>query len=278
MRWHKANYREMPMSQKPELKELPIEQLQRGKYQPRRQFDPEALQELAISIQANGLIQPIVVRPISSQQYEIIAGERRWRACQIAGFRVIRCLVNRYTDEQAAAVTTIENINRVDLNPIEEAHAYQRLIQDFRYLHEEVAAIVGKSRVTITNSLRLLELDPQAQQFLIDGKLMESHGKLLAGIPQHLQYEIANKTVSEGWSTRKLEQEIKTLLGRTLKTAAKTKDPNIAALERVVSDHLGSEVRVDAEEEGQPKGWLKIRYFDLETLEGLLQKMGIRYE
>lgn len=263
------------MTQKPILCELPIEKLKRGKYQPRRVFDEEALAELATSIKSAGLIQPIVVRPLKEDYFEIVAGERRWRAAQLAKLDVIPCLINHYSDEQTSAITIVENINRVDLNPIEEARAYQRLIDEFSYLHEEVAAIVGKSRVKITNSLRLLNLDAEVQNLLIEKKLSEGHGKILAGLTANLQYKIAMQCVEKSWSVRKLEQEIKKL--QTQNSAIHASDPNVVALEKIISEQFGSEVKLDADA-SQRSGWLKIRYFDPETLAGLLDKMGVKYE
>ncbi len=256
---------------RPNLQYLPIERLQRGKFQPRRQFDANTLNELAESIKSAGMIQPIVVRPIDidQQQFEIVAGERRWRAAQLAGLDNVPCLVNYYSDEQTAAVTTIENVNRIDLNPIEEAQAYQRLINDFSYLHEEVAAVVGKSRTKVTNSLRLLKLSPQVQKLLIDGQLTEGHGKVLASLPEGSQFKLAQKTIKAGWSVRKVEQEVKRLQESPL--PAFTKDPNIQHLERNLADHIGCKVAIDYEGN---KGSLKIDFHNLEILQGLLKKMG----
>src|SRR4029079_3847018 len=174
------------LKRKPTLQQITIDRLSRGKYQPRQHFDPEKLQELADSIKSTDwLLQPIVVRPLSDGNYEIVAGERRWRAAQLAGLGEVSCLVFNYSDEQALQASIVENISRADLNPIEEAQAYQRLIDEFHYLHEEVAASVGKSRTAITNSLRLLKLDPRVQKFLIEGKLSEGHGKILASLEPH---------------------------------------------------------------------------------------------
>src|ERR1700733_13956835 len=153
---------------KPTLQQVPIELLKRGQYQPRLYFDPKKLRELADSIKSmDGLLQPIVARPLTNGHFEIVAGERRWRAAQLAGLMEVSCLIYHYTDEQALQAAIVENINRSDLNPIEEAKAYQRLIDEFSYLHDEVAASVGKSRVAITNSLRLLKLDPRLKDMLV---------------------------------------------------------------------------------------------------------------
>ena len=259
----------------PSLREIPVDKIQRAKYQPRQTFDPSALAELAESIKSSGLIQPIVVRPTVDDNYEIVAGERRWRASQLAGLHNVTCLVKNYSDEQAAAVSTIENVNRVDLNAIEEARAYQRLIDEFQYLHEEVAAVIGKSRTSVTNSLRLLQLDSRVQQLLIDKKLSEGHGKCLAVLPAATQYKIALQCAEKGWSVRKLEQEVKKLQQST--TAIHAEDPNIIEFEKLISEQMGAQVKLDPDLSTR-SGWLKIRYFDNETLAGVLDKMGVKYE
>jgi ParB family chromosome partitioning protein len=257
---------------KPELRQLPIERLTRGKFQPRREFNEENLRELADSIQSAGLIQPIVVRALNNNYYEIIAGERRWRAAQLASLSEVPCLVNDYTDEQAAAVAIIENISRVDLNPIEEADAYQRLIEEFNYLHEEIAVIVGKSRAKITNSLRLLKLENTVKQLIVAGHLSEGHGKVLAGLSAKQQKEIAQKCLTYGWSVRKVEQEAKKIQENIFSTA-KEADPDIAKLEQSLSEHIGCRVNIDFSES---HGQLKIDFHNLEILSGLLEKMGFK--
>lgn len=255
------------------LKQIPIDYLQRGRYQPREVFDPLLLEELAQSIRSQGLIQPVVVRPIATNRYEIIAGERRWRASQLAQLEKIPCLVRDFSDEQAAAVSTIENIQRQDLNPIEEAQAYLRLVQEFSYQHEEVGAIVGKSRTQISNMLRLLKLHPHVQEFLISQELSAGHGKILASFPENLQYELAKESIQNAWSVRKLEEEARKRQTRR-PISSSGKDPNIVRLERLVSHHLCSSVEVDQHSEAGG-GWLKIRFFDNETLEGVLERMGV---
>ncbi|CAN5285452.1 ParB/RepB/Spo0J family partition protein [soil metagenome] len=257
------------------LREIPVDKIQRAKYQPRQTFDASALAELAESIKSSGLIQPIVVRPLSDHNFEIVAGERRWRASQLAGLQNVTCLVKNYSDEQAAAVSTIENVNRVDLNPIEEARAYQRLIDEFQYLHEEVAAVIGKSRTSVTNSLRLLQLDNRVQQLLVEKKLSEGHGKCLVSLAASLQYKVALLCAEKGWSVRKLEQEVKKL--QQPNSTIHAEDPNIIEFERLVSDQMGAQVKLDPDLSAR-SGWLKIRYFDNETLAGVLDKMGIKYE
>lgn len=261
---------------KPTLQHISIDLLQRGKYQPRQHFDPDKLQELADSIKSTGgLLQPIVVRPISEKTYEIVAGERRWRAAQLAGMGDVSCLVYNYTDEQALQASIVENISRDDLNPIEEAQAYQRMIDEFHYLHEEVAASVGKSRVAITNSLRLLKLDQKVQQFLVTKQISEGHGKILASLPAIQQVEIANKCVKNGWSVRKVEQEAKKIQQQHV-PEGKYSDANVKHLESKLADHLGNKVAIDYENRGG--GYVRIRFNNVDELEGHFDKFGFKYE
>ncbi|MBA3660282.1 MAG: ParB/RepB/Spo0J family partition protein [Gammaproteobacteria bacterium] len=258
------------------LHTLPIEQLTRGKYQPRQYFDPEKLQELADSIKSTGgLVQPIVVRMIKDQCYEIVAGERRWRAAQLAGLDEISCLVCEYTDEQALQAAIIENISRADLNPIEEAQAYQRLIDEFQYLHEEIAASVGKSRAAITNSLRLLKLEPSIQVYLIQGELTEGHGKILASLPTHQQLALAERAVRYGWNVRKVETEAKKLNPPTI-PESNYSDANIKHLEVALTEHVGNKVHIECEQQGG--GFVRIRFNNIDELEGHFVKIGFKYE
>jgi len=273
----KMFYRAKPMNlkSKPELKALPIEQLVRGQYQPRRHFDSAQLQELAESIKTTGgLLQPIVVRPISANRYEIVAGERRWRAAQIASMTEINCLISHYTDEQALQASLIENLNRADLNPIEEAEAYQRLIEEFDYLHEEVAAALGKSRTTITNSLRLLKLDARVQSWLIEGKLSEGHGKILAGLESKHQVQLAELCIQKGWSVRKIESEAKKL--QILDNAGHYSDPNLQRLEIALSEHIGNNVEINYESRGG--GYMRIRFNNIDELEGHFARLGFKLD
>ena len=264
------------MKPKSTLQQLSIDQLIRGKYQPRRHFDATQLQELADSIKTtDGLLQPIVVRPAPNGKFEIIAGERRWRAAQLAGLSEVHCLVSHYTDEQALQASIIENINRADLNPIEEAQAYQRLIDEFHYLHEEVAAAVGKSRTKITNALRLLKLDPRVQELLISGQLSEGHGKILAGVPEKQQFGLADNCIQKGWSVRKIELEAKKLF-QQVESESPYSDPNLKQLETALSDHLGNQVHIDCEERGG--GFVKIRFNNIDELEGHFERLGFKSE
>jgi len=254
------------------LASIPIEKLRRGQYQPRQLFEQEPLEELAQSIRSAGLLQPLIVRLATNGHYEIVAGERRWRAAQLAGLSVIDCLIKDYSDEQAAQASAVENLNRVDLNPIEEATMYRDLVEKFTYTHDELAALVGRERSTITNVLRLLTLDERVQNLLRSGKLSEAHGKLLAGISKERQSMLATKVVEEEWSTRHLSKEIKKL--NTLKVAQeKSKDPNVNKLERLLSDHMGCPVEI---KQTDGRGELKIQFYNLDILESLFDKIGFK--
>ncbi len=258
------------------LQQLGVDRLVRGRYQPRRHFDATQLQELADSIKSTGgLLQPIIVRPVAAGQFEIIAGERRWRAAQLAGLTDVSCLVSHYTDEQALQAAIIENINRADLNPIEEAEAYQRLIDEFGYLHEEVAAAVGRSRVAISNALRLLKLDARVQALLVEGVLSESHGKLLAGVAVGEQYSLARASVDKQWSVRRLESEIKKRAA-SVEDASPYDDANLRHLEMALGDHLGNKVHIECVERGG--GVMKIRFSNIDELEGHFARLGFKYE
>ena len=212
------------------LQYIPIEYLSRGKFQPRVVFSKDSLQELATSISSNGLLQPIVVKKHDTNKYEIIAGERRWRASQQIGLDKVPCIVNEFNDEQTAAASLAENINRENLNPIEEAQAYHRLISTFKYSHEEVAAITGKSRAKITNSLRLLNLHPSVIQMIINKEISEGHGKTIAGITIEKQYQIAQHCKHQQLSVRQLEKYIKKV-EFTPKNHTSANTPDLTSLE-----------------------------------------------
>ena len=261
---------------KPKLQQIPLDLLFRSPYQPRQHFDQEKLQELAESIKSTGLLQPIVVRPHAQNKYEIVAGERRWRAAQLAGLAEINCLVHQYTDEQVLQAAIVENISRTDLNPIEEAQAYQRLITEFHYLHEEVAALVGKSRVAITNSLRLLKLEMRIQQMLITGLLSEGHGKILAGLPSHIQFKLAEYCIQKGWSVRKTEIEAKKLQHTAIANTNLYQDTNTKQLETALSEHLGNKVQIEYEDRGG--GYVRIRFNNIDELEGHFDRFGFKCE
>lgn len=254
----------------------PIEQLKRGTYQPRETFDDNALKELADSIKSQGIIEPLIVRECAFNQYEIIAGERRWRAAMLAGLSEIPCLVGHYTDKQAAAVTLIENIQRQDLDVMEEAMGYQRLIKDFQFYQDEVATLIGKSRSHVANHLRLLTLSPDVQAMIRSKTLSNGHARLLVGLPCALQITLATKTHAQGWPVRRLEKEIRDIKNQRAPISSKQTPNDVLRLQRHLSCHLGTPVEISSD--SKQGGWLKIKFFDNDTLSGLLEKMGIVYE
>lgn len=259
---------------KPSSRYIPLHQLTRGQFQPREHFDTEQLQELAASIKTTqGVLQPLIIRPLGKDRYEIIAGERRWRAAQLAGLEEVHCLVAQYTDAEALEAAIIENINRADLNPIEEAKAYQRMLDDFAYSHEEIGATVGKSRTKITNALRLLKLDKYVQGMLIEQRISEGHGKVLAGLGQSQQYELAQKCLIHGWSVRQLEKAVHQDLKPLPPVFGARIDPNISALENALSAYLGCPSAIDF---NGHKGRLYIDFHSLDILEGVLARIGFK--
>lgn len=264
----------MKVGPKAELKSLPIEQLSRGMYQPRIHFDAEALDELAASIKAQGLIEPLVVRPLSTDKYEIIAGERRWRAAQRAGLSTVPCLINHYSDEQALAVTLIENIQREDLNVIEEASGYQRLINEFAFHHEDIARMVGKSRSHITNMLRLLQLDERVQNALCQKQLSMGHAKVMVGLSNELQRSLLQKILQQDWSARRVEKEIKKLKEKPMSPRA---DRDVLRLQQLIAEHVGAKAEIDNDLASEG-GWLKLKFYDNDTLAGLLERLGVNYD
>lgn len=260
-----------------ELRFLASYQLKKSPYQPRRHFSAESLEELAASILHAGLLHPILVRSSKKvkDEFEIIAGERRWRAAQLAGLERIPCLIKELNDEQVAAAATIENINRVDLNPLEEAQAYQRLVDEFHYTHDEIGATVGKSRARITNMLRLLRLDPRVQTLLVEKKLTEGHGKTLAGLPQGSQWNIAQKAYLNHWSVRKLEKTVKNF-AKSVKQESITKDTDLSALINALEAHLGTPVNLKYNTISG-KGELTLSFQNLAILDGIFEKMNFDY-
>ena len=251
-----------------ELQQLPVELIQRGKYQPRRDMDPEALEELAHSIRRQGLMQPVVVRPIDGERYEIIAGERRWRACQLAGLQRIPALVREVGDEAAIAMALIENIQRENLNPIEEASALQRLQQEFQLTQQQVAEAVGKSRVSVANLLRLMALPEEVKTLLAHGDLEMGHARALLGLPAARQTEGARHVVARGLTVRQTEALVRQWLSDNPESAPAQADPDIARLEQRLAERLGAAVQIRHGDKG--KGQLVIRYGSLDELQGVL--------
>lgn len=252
-----------------ELQYLPLDLIQRGKYQPRRDMDPTALEELAQSIRSHGVMQPIVVRPIADGRFEIVAGERRWRASHQAGLEKIPAMVRELPDEAAIAMALIENIQREDLNPIEEAVALQRLQQEFQLTQQQVAEAVGKSRVTITNLLRLIALPEEIKTLLSHGDLEMGHARALLGLPAEQQVEGARHVVARGFSVRQTEALVRQWLNSKEKPVSEAKaDPDISRLEQRLAERLGSPVQIKHGQKG--KGQLVIRYSSLDELQGVL--------
>tara|TARA_R110000787_G_scaffold15570_1_gene48280 strand:- start:131 stop:1012 length:882 start_codon:yes stop_codon:yes gene_type:complete len=252
------------------LKEIPVDLIQRGKYQPRRDIDPESLQELAESIRAQGIMQPIVVRPISDRKYEIIAGERRWRAAQLAGLDQVPAVIRDVSDESAIAMALIENIQREDLNPIEEAVSLQRLQQEFDLTQQEVADAVGKSRSTIANLLRLMSLQDDVRLLLERGDLEMGHARALLALEGMQQSQAARTVVGKGMSVRQTEALVRNLQERQQASAPAPAqlDPNIRQLQDDLSQKLGARVQIQHTAKG--KGKLVLSYNSLDELDGIL--------
>lgn len=252
------------------LRELDIDQIQRGKFQPRQNFDQQSLQELADSIRAQGVIQPVVVRPEGSH-FELVAGERRWRAAQMVGLQKIPVVVRDIDGKAAAAIALIENIQREDLNPLEESAAFMRLIDEFDLTHQQVADSVGRSRAAVSNLLRLLDLaDPVKNQVNL-GLLDMGHARALLALIRHDQIEVANLVVKRGLSVRATEQLVKrTLKGQSDKESPDS-DPDIRRLETRISEKLGAAVKIKSGKQGSGK--LIISFHNSDELDGILEHL-----
>ena len=274
-----------PVAQQPAaqdgFRELPIDLLQRGRYQPRVDMRQESLQELADSIRSQGLVQPIIARPLNAPEgsaaarYEIVAGERRWRAAQLAGLDAIPALVRDMSDREAVAVGLIENMQREDLNPLEEAGALRRLVNEFEMTHAEAADAVGRSRATVTNLMRLLELPGEVKEMLEGRSLNMGHARALLAVadPKAL-VDLARRAVKRGWSVRETERAVNRLAQPAAKPPlAQVKDPDVQRLETELSDRLGASVRIDHRKKG---GRVIIRYHGAEELEGIIEQLGRR--
>ena len=261
-------------SQKEELKYVPIEFIQRGKYQPRRDMHQQALEELAESIKAQGVLQPIVVRPINSDRYEIIAGERRWRATQLAGLETIPAVIRDVSDEAAIAMALIENIQREDLNPIEEAVALKRLQDEFELTHQQVADAVGKSRTSVTNLLRLIALDTEVKKLLENGDIEMGHARSVLSLESLQQREIAQQVVTKGLSVRQTEALVRRLLEDKNKTpsSAGAVSTDIQKLEEDLGQKIGVPVMVQHNAKG--RGRLILKYNSLDEIDGILKHMN----
>lgn len=253
-----------------ELRHLPVDSIRRGRYQPRIRMRPEALQELADSIRVQGMVQPVVVRPVEESLgdgYELIAGERRWRAAQMAGLDVIPALIKPIPDQAAAAMTLVENIQREDLNPLEEAGAFHRLIEEFDLTHQQVADAVGRSRAAVTNYLRLLELTDPVRQLLTEAKLEMGHARALLSLKGDQQIHATRHVVAKGLSVRETERYIKSLSAARIRSP-QAKDADVSRLEQRLSDTLGARVEIQHDSKG--RGKLVIHYNNLDELDGII--------
>ena len=257
---------------KDELKHLPVDLLQRGKYQPRTHMSQEALQELADSIKVQGVVQPIVVRSIGGGRYEIVAGERRWRASQLAGLHTVPAVVRDIPDEAAIAIALIENIQRENLNPVEEAMALQRLIDEFGMTHQQTAESVGRSRAAVTNLLRLLTLNADVREMLEQAQMDMGHARALLALTGKAQSDAARQVVDKGLSVRETEQLVRRLTERPhAAKAVHRKYPDVRALEEKLSGKLGARVHVQYAASG--KGKLVIEYNSMDELDGILARI-----
>ncbi|MGE5525149.1 MAG: ParB/RepB/Spo0J family partition protein [Rhodospirillaceae bacterium] len=257
------------------LRELPIDSLQPGKYQPRTHMEQEALGELAASIKTQGVMQPVLVRPVGDDRYEIIAGERRWRAARMAGLTVVPTLVRDIPDQQALAAALIENIQREDLNPLEEAIGIQRLVQEFGLTHQAVADSLGRSRAAVSNLLRLLELAPPVRELVSQRKLDMGHARALLALPVTGQVALARAAVDHQWSVREVEQRVAAALKAptaAAPTPRRVVDRDVARLQEELSQRLGTTVEI---RNGAKKGAgkLLISYRSLDELDALLTRL-----
>ena len=254
------------------LTSLPVARIRPGKYQPRTRMDQQALAELAASIRSQGLMQPLLVRPVERDRYELIAGERRWRAAQMAGLEEVPVMVREVPDEAALAMSLIENIQRENLNPMEEAAGVQRLVEEFRMTHEQAADAVGRSRTATTNLLRLLKLARPVQEMVMEGALDMGHARALLALDGARQIEAAHRIAAKGLSVRETEALVQTVLrGRPGARRAKRTDRDVARLEEELSGSLGTTVEIRPSKKGAGK--LVLHYSSLEQLDELLKKL-----
>jgi ParB family chromosome partitioning protein len=256
------------------LAEIDIDRIQRGRYQPRQVFEPEALQELADSIRAQGVVQPIVVRP-EGNHFELVAGERRWRAAQLAGLQKIPAVVRELDARSTAAIALIENIQREDLNPLEEAQAFMRLIEEFDLTHQQVADSVGRSRAAVSNLLRLLDLAEPVKQQVNEGLLDMGHARALLALIRHDQIEVAKLVINRGLSVRETEMLVKKTLAaqNTDKTKSAASDPDVKRLETKISEKLGAGVKIKSGKKGS--GQLIISFNSSAELDGILEHLTL---
>jgi ParB family chromosome partitioning protein len=250
---------------------LPVADIQPGKYQPRTHMDSASLEELAASIRMQGLMQPILVRPVSDERYEIIAGERRWRAAQMAGLTEVSALIREIPDEAALAMALIENIQRENLNPLEEALGLQRLIDEFAMTHQQAADAVGRSRPAASNLLRLLQLAPPVQELLMRGEVDMGHARALLPLAGALQVQLAQRVVQKGLSVRETERLVQYALRPPKEQEPPKPDRDVLRLQDELADLLGAQVAIRANQRGAGK--VLIEFGDLDQLEGILQRL-----
>ena len=258
------------------LTTLDITQIRPGRYQPRRVMGEDELHELAESIRAQGLIQPVIVRELGLSDYELIAGERRWRACQLAGLSEIPAVIKAVNDEAALAMGIIENIQRADLNPVEEAQGYKRLVDEFGLTHENLAQAVGKSRSAISNSLRLLSLPEQIQQHINQGLLEMGHARALITLPVLAQLQLAEAAIREAWSVREMERQAQAWQANaplSAQKASKAVDADVLRLQDAIADKLGLAVKIQANQ--QQKGKLVLHFNNAEEFQQMLNALNL---
>ena len=268
----KAEDREEKTGSQHSLRNLPVDVIQKGRYQPRHEIAQEALQELADSIRAQGVVQPVVVRPLSGQagKFELIAGERRWRASQLAGLHEIPAVIRDVPDQAAMAMGLIENIQREELNPIEEAAALQRLIEEFGLTHQETAEAVGRSRAAVSNLLRLLTLEPKVKMMLEEGRLEMGHARALLALLGSTQVQAAEVVVAKGLSVRETEHLVRRMQQPSKpKTTQPELDPDIRRFQAELSEKLAAKVQIQHSAKG--KGKMIIHYNSLDELDGILE-------
>ena len=254
-----------------ELKEVDVDLIRRGPWQPRTHFDDESLQELADSISTQGVIQPIVLRASEGGRYEIVAGERRWRASQLAGLDKVPAVIKNFDDQTAAAVSLIENIQRENLNPLEESTALLRLMNEFEMTHQEIADSVGRSRASVSNLLRLQDLNADVKELLSNRSIEMGHARALLGITGNAQSTLARQVAKKGLSVREAEQLVRRALNPPARPKVVKKDPDISKLETDLSERLGAVVHIRQKPKG--KGAIEIAYNSLDELEGILSKI-----
>lgn len=268
-----VNPQQLPEQADKELRSLPIEFLRPGQYQPRKSMAPEALEELAASIARHGIMQPVVARRVGNDQYEIIAGERRWRAAQQAGLDRVPVILRDVSDEDCLALSLIENIQREDLNALEEAVALARLQQEFGLTQQQIADAVGRSRVAVANLLRLLNLQPEVQQWLRDGEIEAGHAKVLLAADGELQVRLAKEVMAKRLSVRQTEQLLKSGLQVPIHNPEKGPSADVKRLQQLLTERFGAEVQIKHSAKG--RGALTIRYASLNELDAILDRVKV---